>query len=112
MASGTVKNGSCVFENLYLGSYEIRERQKGETQADGKKLSYAEGYLLDETVYPVNLPYEGEQTAEVQRQVVSRKEQVIKAKAVWEKAVSYTHLDHADLRTDEGTFGSVHRIRI
>lgn len=88
VASGTVKNGSCVFENLYLGSYEIRERQKGETQADGKKLSYAEGYLLDETVYPVNLPYEGEQTAEVQRQVVSRKEQVIKAKAVWEKVES------------------------
>lgn len=108
VAAGTVKNGSCTFENLYLGSYEIRERQKGETRADGKKLSYGEGYLLDETRYPVTLSYEGEETAIVQRQVVSRKEQVIKAKAVWEKVESAA--GQGTIRYLQGAGFTVYRI--
>lgn len=88
VASGTIADGTCSFENLYLGSYYIRERQKGQTLEDGKKLSYAKGYLLDETVYPVTLPYEGETVADVHREVHSNKEQVIKAKAVFEKVES------------------------
>lgn len=66
----------------------IQERQKGETLADGKKFTYAEGYLLDETIYQVTLPYEGETVPNVYRQVESDKEQVIKAKALIEKVES------------------------
>ncbi len=90
VASGTIENGSCEFTDLYLGTYYIKERQKGETLADGKKLSYATGYLLDETIYDVTLPYEGEGKANVHRRVKSDKEQVIKAKAVFEKVESAT----------------------
>ncbi len=88
VASGTIKEGTCIFENLYLGKYYVKERQKGETLEDGKKLSYARGYLLDETVYDVELPYEGEAVANVHREVHSDKEQVIKARAVFEKVES------------------------
>lgn len=90
VASGEIQDGSCTFENLYLGSYYVKERQKGETLPDRKKLSYAEGYLLDETEYPVLLPYEGEAVKEVHREVRSNREQVIKAKAVFEKVESAT----------------------
>lgn len=90
VASGTIVEGSCKFTDLYLGKYYIKERQKGETLADGKKLSYATGYLLDETIYNVELPYEGEGKANIHRRVKSNKEQVIKAKAVFEKVESAT----------------------
>lgn len=86
--SATIQNGACEYTSLYLGSYYIQERQKGETLADGKKFTYAEGYLLDETIYQVTLPYEGETVPNVYRQVESDKEQVIKAKALIEKVES------------------------
>jgi len=85
VASGRIQHGTCIFTDLYLGSYYVKERQKGETTADGKKLSYAPGYLLDEAVYEVLLPYEGEAVENVHRNVYSIREQVIKAKAVFEK---------------------------
>lgn len=90
VSSATIRNGECEYSNLYLGAYYVKERQKGETLADGKKLSYATGYLLDETIYYVTLPYEGERVRNVHRQVDSNKEQVIKAKAVIEKVESAT----------------------
>lgn len=90
VSSGTIVNGTCTFTELYLGTYYVKERQKGETLADGKKLSYAKGYLLDEMIYHVTLPYEGERVRNVHRQVDSNKEQVIKAKAVIEKVESAT----------------------
>lgn len=88
VASGTIHEGTCSFEDLYLGSYYVKERQKGTTLTDGKKLSYAEGYLLDESIYDVILPYEGENVRNVHREVHSDKEQVIKAKAVIDKVES------------------------
>lgn len=88
VGSAVIRGGECEYTNLYLGSYYIKERQKGETLSDGKKLSYAEGYLLDETTYYVTLPYEGETVRNVHREVNSDKEQVIKAKAVIEKVES------------------------
>ena len=108
VASETIADGTCVFENLYLGSYYIRERQKGQTLPDGKKLSYARGYLLDEEVYNVHLPYEGETTADVHREVHSSKEQVIKAKAVFEKVESAA--GQGNIRYLEGAGFTVYRI--
>lgn len=108
VASGTIQNGSCSFENLYLGSYYLKERQKGETLLDGKKLSYARGYLLDETIYQVTLPYEGEAVREVHREVCSDKEQVIKAKAVLEKVESAA--GQGNIRYLEGAGFTIYRI--
>lgn len=108
VASGIIRNGTCSFENLYLGSYYIRERQKGETLADGKKLSYAKGYLLDETIYQVTLPYEGETVKNVHRKVQSNKEQVIKAKAVLEKVESAT--GQGNISYLEGAGFTIYRI--
>lgn len=90
VASGVIQEGRCAFENLYLGAYYVKERQNGETLPDGKRLSYARGYLLDETRYDVLLPYEGETVKEVHREVKSSREQVIKAKALFEKVESAT----------------------
>lgn len=102
VASGTIEEGTCLFENLYLGSYYVKERQKGETLADGKKLSYAQGYLLDETIYEVTLPYEGETVKNVHREVHSNKEQVIKAKAVIDKVESATGQGNIHYLKDAG----------
>lgn len=102
VASGTIEEGTCVFENLYLGSYYVKERQKGATLPDGKKLSHAKGYLLDETIYDVTLPYEGETVKNVHREVHSNKEQVIKAKAVIDKVESATGQGNIHYLKDAG----------
>ncbi|MCD8363575.1 MAG: hypothetical protein LUC98_11585 [Lachnospiraceae bacterium] len=108
VASGTISGGSCSFTNLYLGSYYVKERQKGDTLEDGKKLSYATGYLLDEYTYYVTLPYEGEATANVHRDVTSDKEQVIKAKAVIEKVENAT--GQGNINYLEGAGFTIYRI--
>lgn len=108
VASGTIKDGTCIFENLYLGKYYIKERQKGATLADGKKLSYAKGYLLDEAIYHVALTYEGEAVADVHREVHSNKEQAIKAKAVFEKVESAS--GQGNINYLEGAGFTIYRI--
>ena len=106
--SATIQNGACEYTSLYLGSYYIQERQKGETLADGKKCTYAEGYLLDETIYQVTLPYEGETVPNVYRQVESDKEQVIKVKALIEKVESAA--GQGNLNYLEGAGFTIYRI--
>lgn len=108
VASATIKDGACEYTNLYLGSYYVKERQKGETLSDGKKLSFASGYLLDEMIYYVTLPYEGEEVKNVHRDVKSDKEQVIKAKAVIEKVESST--GQGNINYLEGAGFTIYRI--
>lgn len=57
VAQGVVKDGKADFTNLYLGNYYVKE------------ISPGEGYLLDETAYPVEVGYEGQETAIVHRNV-------------------------------------------
>lgn len=57
VAQGTVKDGKIDFTNLYLGNYYVKE------------ISPGEGYLLDETAYPVEVSYEGQEVAIVNRYV-------------------------------------------
>lgn len=57
VAQGSVENGALDFQDLYLGDYYIRE------------ISAPEGYLLDETRYPVELVYEGQEVELVQQDV-------------------------------------------
>lgn len=49
------EDGTLDFKELYLGKYYVREIEPGE------------GYLLDETVYPVNVNYEGQDVKIVHR---------------------------------------------
>lgn len=57
VAQGTIKDGKADFVNLYLAHYYAKE------------ISPGEGYLLDETSYPVNVGYEGQEVAIVHRNV-------------------------------------------
>lgn len=55
---GTISNeGTVDFTNLYLGDYFVKEIEPGE------------GYLLDETEYPVSVEYEGQEVKIVHRYV-------------------------------------------
>lgn len=58
VAQGTIKEGKTDFTNLYLGNYYVKE------------ISAGEGYLLDETKYPVEVGYEGQEIEIVHRNVV------------------------------------------
>ncbi|MFR3949044.1 MAG: prealbumin-like fold domain-containing protein [Ruminococcus sp.] len=49
--------GTVDFKNLYLGNYFVKE------------IEPAEGYLLDETEYPVEVSYEGQEVQIVHREV-------------------------------------------
>ena len=60
-----IKDGKIDFANLYLGNYYVKE------------ISPGEGYLLDETAYPVEVAYEG-QEVEIVHRYVTVKETVIK----------------------------------
>lgn len=51
------EEGTLDFKDLYLGKYFVKE------------LDPAEGYLLDETEYPVDLSYEGQEVEIVRREV-------------------------------------------
>ena len=57
VAQGVIKDGKLDYTNLYLGNYYVKE------------ISPGEGYLLDETVYPVAVSYEGQAVAVVHRNV-------------------------------------------
>lgn len=57
VAQGVIKDGKVDFTNLYLGNYYVKE------------ISPGEGYLLDETAYPVEVGYEGQDVAIVHRNV-------------------------------------------
>ena len=57
VAQGVIKDGKVDFTNLYLGNYYAKE------------ISPGEGYLLDETAYPVEVGYEGQDVAIVHRNV-------------------------------------------
>lgn len=57
VAQGIIQDGKADFTNLYLGNYYVKE------------ISPGEGYLLDETVYSVEVGYEGQETAIVHRNV-------------------------------------------
>ena len=48
------------FTNLYLGNYIVKE------------IEPAEGYLLDETEYPVSVAYEGQEVKIVHRDITVR----------------------------------------
>lgn len=54
------EDGTLDFRNLYLGKYYVKE------------LEPAEGYLLDETVYPVTVNYEGQNVKTIHRFVTVR----------------------------------------
>lgn len=58
VAQGTIKEGKTDFTNLYLGNYYVKE------------ISPGEGYLLDETAYPVEVEYEGQDVKIVHRDVL------------------------------------------
>lgn len=71
VASAEIQDGKLSYDNLYLGKYYIKERIKetvdiestdlnGVTNTETRKLSYAEGYMVDENVYDVTLPYNNE----------------------------------------------------
>ena len=56
VAQGTISSeGTVDFTNLYLGKYFVKE------------IEPAEGYLLDETQYPVDVNYEGQEVKIVHR---------------------------------------------
>ena len=58
VAQGTISSeGTVDFKNLYLGNYFVKE------------IEPAEGYLLDETEYPVEVAYEGQEVQIVHREV-------------------------------------------
>ena len=58
VAQGTISSeGTVDFKNLYLGNYFVKE------------LEPAEGDLLDETEYPVEVSYEGQEVQIVHREV-------------------------------------------
>lgn len=57
VAQDTIQDGKTDFTNLYLGNYYVKE------------ISPGEGYLLDETAYPVEVGYEGQEVAIVHRNV-------------------------------------------
>ena len=57
VAQDTIQDGKADFTNLYLGNYYVKE------------ISPGEGYLLDETAYPVEVGYEGQEVAIVHRNV-------------------------------------------
>lgn len=58
VAQGTISSeGTVDFKNLYLGNYFVKE------------IEPAEGYLLDETEYPVEVSYEGQEVQIVHREV-------------------------------------------
>lgn len=58
VAKGTIsEEGTVDFTNLYLGKYVVKE------------IEPAEGYLLDETEYPVDVAYEGQEVKIVHRDV-------------------------------------------
>lgn len=52
--------GTVDFKNLYLGNYFVKE------------IEPAEGYLLDETEYPVEVSYEGQEVQIVHREVTDK----------------------------------------
>lgn len=57
VAQGTIQEGKLDFKELYLGKYYVKEITPGE------------GYLLDETEYPVTVDYEGQNVEIVHRDV-------------------------------------------
>ena len=57
VAQGTIQDGKLDFKDLYLGKYYVKEIAPGE------------GYLLDETKYPVTVDYEGQNVEIVHRDV-------------------------------------------
>lgn len=57
VAKGTIQDGKLDFKDLYLGKYYVKEIAPGE------------GYLLDETKYPVTVNYEGQNVEIVHRDV-------------------------------------------
>lgn len=68
VAQGLISNeGTLDFTNLYLGNYIVKELEPGE------------GYLLDETEYPVSVAYEGQDVKVVHRYVTVK--EVVKKQA-------------------------------
>ena len=57
VAQATIQEGKLDFKELYLGKYYVKEITPGE------------GYLLDETEYPVTVDYEGQNVEIVHRDV-------------------------------------------
>lgn len=80
----TIQNGTLTFDDLYLGCYYIKENVS-HTTADGKKMSYVPGYLVDENTYYVNLYYNYDDPATVVTESAQSAEQVVKAKFSFEK---------------------------
>ena len=61
VAQGQISSeGTLDFTNLYLGNYIVKE------------IEPAEGYLLDETEYPVSVAYEGQEVKIVHRDITVR----------------------------------------
>lgn len=59
VTQGAIENGKLEFKNLYLGKYYVQEITPPPSN----------GYLIDETKYPVELPYEGQEIEIVHRDV-------------------------------------------
>ncbi|MBM6801850.1 hypothetical protein H6B07_04045 [Mediterraneibacter glycyrrhizinilyticus] len=59
VAQGVIEDGKLDFTDLYLGSYYVQEISAPPSNA----------YLVDETKYPVELPYEGQDVEIVRRDV-------------------------------------------
>lgn len=73
--SARIQNGELIFDGLYLGEYVIRERAKetvqitsrdeyGKENSETRILSFAEGYLCDETEHRVVLTWNGQEYKE------------------------------------------------
>ena len=56
---GTIEKGVLNFKDLYLGKYYVQEISAPPSNA----------YLLDQTKYPVDLAYEGQDVEIVQKNV-------------------------------------------
>lgn len=118
VASQTIVDGKLDFENIYPGKYYVVERVKetntvsyvdsdGKTHEDVIKVSFAPGYLVDETVYPVDLVY-GNETQSVVTKTVTSREEIIRSGFALTKLKTATGETEAE--TLKGAGFSVYRI--
>lgn len=118
VASQTIVDGKLDFDNIYPGKYNVIERVKetntvsyvdsdGKTHEDVLKVSFAPGYLVDETVYPVDLVY-GNETQRVVTGTVTSREEIIRSGFALTKLKTATGETEAE--TLKGAGFSVYRI--